>query len=343
MNRSFNTSDFDYALPVELIAQSPLAVRSASRLLQVDAKGDSIKHNKFNEIVDFFCEKDLLVFNDTKVIPARLFGEKETGGKVECLVERVLSDHLVLAHLRSSKSPKAGGRLRLADAIDVTVVAREGELFKLKFESEHTVLKLLNKYGQVPLPPYIERAPDSSDEHRYQTVFAKKEGAVAAPTAGLHFDESMMGLLKKKGIAIEYVTLHVGAGTFQPVRTDSLSDHKMHGEYIEVSEKVCEAVKRCRERGGRVIAIGTTVVRCLETAAKTGEMIPFKGETNLFIYPGYQFHCVDVMLTNFHLPKSTLLMLVCAFGGYELIMRAYQEAVLQKYRFFSYGDAMLVE
>ena len=306
MNRDYKTSDFDYELPFELIAQRPLPSRDASRLLRANKQNGDIKHLNFKEIIDLLEEKNLLVFNDTKVIPARLFGQKQSGGKVECLIERVISDHRALAHLRASKAPKVGSLIRFADAFETTVVARQDKLFELKFESEDTVLMLLNKHGNLPLPPYIQRAPDNVDQNRYQTVFAEREGAVAAPTAGLHFDEELLQALKQKGIAIAYVTLHVGAGTFQPVRTESLSEHKMHSEYVEISSQVCEAVQQCRQRGGRVIAVGTTVMRCLETAAKTGKIKPYNGETNLFIYPGYEFQCVDAMLTNFHLPKSTL-------------------------------------
>jgi S-adenosylmethionine:tRNA ribosyltransferase-isomerase len=342
MTRIWKTSDFDYELPPELIAQQPLAMRSASRLLCVDSHRDIVTHRNFIDFIDQVNANDLLIFNDTKVIPARLLGHKETGGQVECLVERILSKHRVMAHLRASKAPAINSKLNFFQAFTALVINREDDLFELEFQSEHSALELLHQYGHIPLPLYIKRSVQQDDLQRYQTVYAKKEGAVAAPTAGLHFDSDLLQALTNKGVDQVYVTLHVGAGTFQPVRTESLTEHQMHHEYMEVSSAVCEAVERCRQRRGRVIAVGTTVVRCLETAARNGELKPYQGETNLFIYPGYQFHCVDAMVTNFHWPKSSLLMLVCAFGGYALMMRAYQEAINQRYRFFSYGDAMFI-
>lgn len=341
MQKIWKTSDFDYFLPPELIAQYPLPERSASRLLCVDRKKGVIQHQQFSELIAKINANDLIIFNDTKVIPARLFGAKETGGQIECLVERILSSHRVLAYLRASKSPAVGSLLNFS-AGKAKVMGRKENLYELEFQTSQSVIEFLHQYGEIPLPSYIKRSAEKNDLQRYQTVYADKEGAVAAPTAGLHFDEGILQQLTEKGVSQCYVTLHVGAGTFQPVRADVLQEHIMHFEYVEVSSKVCEAVAQCRQRGGRVIAVGTTVVRSLETAAKTGVLIPYQGETNLFIYPGFQFNCVDALVTNFHLPKSTLLMLVCAFGGYELMMRAYEKAVQQQYRFFSYGDAMFI-
>ncbi len=342
MTTSFKTSDFNYELPENLIAKYPLANRTDSRLLLLNRETNTVNHAQFKQFVDFINENDLLVFNNTKVIPARLFGHKKTGGKVAALVERILSPDTVLAHLKSSKSPTSGSELVFADKLTVTVLERQGDLFILKFHEETPVTDLLEKHGHLPLPPYLERDAETLDWSRYQTVFAKHRGAVAAPTAALHFDEAMLKNIEKKGIKTAFVTLHVGAGTFQPVRTEHLNQHHMHQEYLEVSEDVCQAVNDCRSRGGRVIAVGTTVVRCLETASKHGRIAPYQGDTQLFIYPGYSFRCIDGLLTNFHLPKSTLLMLICAFAGYEFTLSAYKTAVEHHYRFFSYGDAMLV-
>lgn len=338
----YRTQDFDFLLPEGLIARYPLPQRSASRLLCVDRQKDLIQDAKFTDFVNFLKPNDLLIFNNTKVIAARLYGIKESGGRVECLVERILDADRALVHLRASKSPKVGAQLLLANEIKVTVLGRKDNLFEVEFASTKTVLEWLQLYGEIPLPPYMERAPDESDKERYQTVYAKHEGAVAAPTAGLHFDEKLMQQLADKKIATEYITLHVGAGTFQPVKVDSLEKHIMHSEYMELSSEVCEAVSNCKARGGRVIAIGTTVARTLETAAKNGKLEPYQGETNIFIYPGFKFKVVDALFTNFHLPQSTLLMLVCAFASYELMMRTYQHAVAEQYRFFSYGDAMFI-
>ncbi len=337
------TQDFDYILPEAQIAKYPLEKRTASRLLVVDRASQTLADRQFADIIDLIDKKDLLVCNDTRVIPARLFGVKSTGGKIECLVERILSSQRVLAHIKSSKSPKPGQRLKLAEAFEVEVIARHDALFELEFLTESSALETLHQYGAIPLPPYIDRQPEGLDKERYQTVFAKREGAVAAPTASLHFDEATLKALDEKGVDRAFVTLHVGAGTFQPVRTDSLKEHVMHKEYLEVSPQVCQKVQECRQRGGRVIALGTTVVRCLETAGQSGELKPFQGDTQLFIYPGYDFKIIDALLTNFHLPKSTLLMLVSALGGHKLIMNAYAHAVTQGYRFFSYGDAMFVK
>jgi len=335
------TSDFDYHLPEQLIAQFPLEQRTASRLLHV-AK-DKLFDRVFTDLVDLINEGDLLVFNDTKVIPARLHGKKETGGKVEVLIERVVDEHHVLAHVRSSKSPKQGSILILESQIKAEMLGRQGELFKLKFNSDQSVLSLLEQYGHMPLPPYITRSDDHNDQQRYQTVYADKPGAVAAPTAGLHFDDAMLQQLKNKGVNFAHVTLHVGAGTFQPVRCDNILDHEMHSEFVEVSQQVVDQINHTRQQGGRVIAVGTTAVRSLESAAQQGELKPFSSDTNIFIYPGYEFKVIDALITNFHLPQSTLLMLVCALAGYENMMTAYQHAVEKEYRFFSYGDAMFIE
>ena len=340
---SYDTvADFDYVLPEDLIAKYPLAERRSSRLLCLDPNKPSIKHLFFKEIEHYFTEKDLLVINDTKVIPARLYGVKRSGGRVECFIERVLSDDRALAQLKASKSPPTGSYLRLSDAIDVQVIGRSGDLFELHFEHERPIFELLNLYGQVPLPPYIDRLPEDTDKDRYQTVYAERLGAVAAPTAGLHFDKDLLKSLLRRGVSIATVTLHVGAGTFQPIRVEHLDDHPMHSELMEVTDGVCQKVLECRQRGGRVIAVGTTSLRCLETAAANGSIKPFKGETDLFIRPGYSFRCVDALITNFHLPKSTLLMLVSAFGGYDFMRQAYHEAIEERYRFYSYGDAMFI-
>lgn len=333
-------SDFDYALPPELIAAEPLAERTASRLLILE--GDTYRDGQFTDILNLLNAGDLLVFNDTRVIPARLLGHKASGGKVEMLIERVTGAHTALAHIRASKAPKAGTSLRLENLIDAEVAGRHGELFAVHFHHPDPLLELLERHGHIPLPPYIQRADTLEDRERYQTVYANKPGAVAAPTAGLHFDTALLAALRAKGVEMVAVTLHVGAGTFQPVRVQDLAQHQMHAEYAEVSPAVCEAVAACHARGGRVVAVGTTSVRSLESAAQTGTLQPFYGDTRLFITPGYPFRVVDMLITNFHLPQSTLLMLVAAFAGYKNIMAAYQHAVRRKYRFFSYGDAMLM-
>ncbi|WP_040841212.1 tRNA preQ1(34) S-adenosylmethionine ribosyltransferase-isomerase QueA [Thiothrix nivea] len=335
-------SDFHYELPPELIASEPLAERTASRLLVLDRASGECHDGQFADILALLEPGDLLVFNDTRVIPARLLGQKASGGKVEVLVERITGEHSVLAHIRASKAPKAGTRLRLENALEAEVSGRQGDLFEVRFLSPDPVLALLERYGHIPLPPYIERADTPADRERYQTVYAQKPGAVAAPTAGLHFDSALLAALEAKGVQTAAVTLHVGAGTFQPVRVQDLSQHVMHAEYVEVSPQVCAAVAACKARGGRVVAVGTTSVRSLESAAQTGVLQPFQGDTRLFITPGYTFKVVDAMITNFHLPESTLLMLVSAFAGYKNIMEAYQHAVRRKYRFFSYGDAMFM-
>jgi S-adenosylmethionine:tRNA ribosyltransferase-isomerase len=334
-------SDFNYLLPNALIAQKPLAERDASRLLCMNRNTGEIIDRQFSDFIDLINEQDLLVFNDTKVIPARLFGIKHSGGKVEILIERILDDHHAIAHVKASKSPKPGTVLKLEQGFQCQVQGREDDLFQLEF-SDCTVLAILEQIGHIPLPPYITRADDESDLTRYQTVFAKKAGAVAAPTAGLHFDLAMIDKIRAKGAETVYVTLHVGSGTFQPVRVENLDDHIMHKEYFAVTQVTVDAVKLARARGGRVIAIGTTAVRALESASKGGELEAGFGETDLFITPGYDFKSVDAMLTNFHLPESTLLMLVSAFAGYDSIMNAYNHAIDDSYRFFSYGDAMFL-
>ena len=334
-------SDFDYHLPEDLIAQQPLPERSASRLLLVDPRRRRFADHKFRAIVDLVDAGDLLVFNDTRVIPARLFGRKQSGGQVEVMVERVLDDGRLLAQIRSSKSPRPGSELLLEDEIECEVAAREGDLFVLG-RLDRPWLELLEQFGHVPLPPYIRRADQHVDRDRYQTVYASKPGAVAAPTAGLHFDQEVIAMLRNKGVGMAHVTLHVGAGTFQPVRGESIDNHVMHAELVEVSEAVCDLVERTRASGKRVIAVGTTVVRCLETAFRNGRLRPFRGESNLFIKPGYEFGAVDALLTNFHLPRSTLMILVSAFAGTALIRRAYEHAIQERYRFFSYGDAMFI-
>lgn len=339
---------FHFDLPKELIASQPLAERSASRLLQVDGVSGDIVHGQFADVVSLINSDDLLVFNNTRVIPARLFGQKASGGKIEVLVERVLDDRNVLAHMRSNRSPKPGARILLEGSQWIEVTGREGALFKIRFDDQgQTVFEALEALGHMPLPPYMEREDQLEDRERYQTVYAEKPGAVAAPTAGLHFDEKILSQLQEKGVEFGFVTLHVGAGTFQPVKVDDVADHVMHSEYIEVNETLCDQVRACKARGGRVIAVGTTSVRSLESACwksplPESEIAPYFGETDIFIYPGYQWNLVDAMVTNFHLPESTLIMLVSAFSGYENIMAAYQQAVEQKYRFFSYGDAMFI-
>ncbi|MDD5462866.1 MAG: tRNA preQ1(34) S-adenosylmethionine ribosyltransferase-isomerase QueA [Methylococcales bacterium] len=336
-----NKSDFNYLLPEALIAQKPLAERDASRLLCMNRDTGQIADRQFTDLIELINKDDLMVFNDTRVIPARLFGKKQSGGKVEILVERILDDQHAIAHVRASKSPKAGALIELEAGYHCKVQGRADDLFELEFTGVN-LLALLEQIGHIPLPPYITRADDESDLTRYQTVFARELGAVAAPTAGLHFDVAMMDKIKAKGVQTAFVTLHVGSGTFQPVRVENLSEHLMHKEYFDVSQATVDAVRLTRDRGGRVIAIGTTAVRALESAFGSGQLEPGFGDTDLFITPGYQFKSVDAMLTNFHLPESTLLMLVSAFAGYDSIMNAYQHAIGQSYRFFSYGDAMFL-
>lgn len=333
-------ADFFFELPESLIARYPLAERRASRLLVLEGPSGALSHRRFADLLDYVRPGDLMVFNDTRVIPARLFGRKATGGQLEILVERVLDTQRVLAHVRASKSPKAGSSILIDGGGEAQVLGRQESLFELGFSEP--VLPLLERVGHMPLPPYIDRPDEGSDRERYQTVYAQRAGAVAAPTAGLHFDEAMLAALQEQGVATAYVTLHVGAGTFQPVRVERIEDHHMHSEWLEVGQAVVDAVAECRARGGRVIAVGTTSVRSLETAARSGQLQPFVGETDIFIYPGKPFHVVDALVTNFHLPESTLLMLVSAFAGYRETMAAYAEAVREGYRFFSYGDAMFI-
>ena len=337
------TRDFHYDLPPQRIASHPARPRHSSRLLDLAPDG-SIHDRSMADFPALIGADDLLVFNNTRVIPARLYGQKASGGKVEVLIERVLDERHALAHVRSSKSPKPGSWLQLADgALDVEVTGREDDLFSLTFGGSESVLDLLERWGHVPLPPYIEREDERVDRDDYQTLYARHPGAVAAPTAGLHFDRELLDALAARNIRTAYVTLHVGAGTFQPVRTEDLDAHVMHAEQVTVDASVCEAVAQTRARGGRVIAIGTTVVRSLESAVQAGELKPFSGDTRLFITPGYRFSAIDAMLTNFHLPESTLLMLVCAFAGFHPVMAAYRHAVAENYRFFSYGDAMFLQ
>jgi S-adenosylmethionine:tRNA ribosyltransferase-isomerase len=330
---------FHFDLPDQLIARQPSTIRRGSRLLAMDTDGN-VKHEKFPDIINHINSGDLLIFNNTKVIPARIFGKKETGGSVEILIERITGIKTALAHIRSSKSPKAGVTLLLEQKFSVKVLGRKGSLFELEFSAP--LLALLDLIGHMPLPPYIDREDTQEDKSRYQTVYAEQPGAVAAPTAGLHFDDQILADIKRKGADLAFVTLHVGAGTFQPVRVENIIDHHMHSEWLEVSEQVAKKIKATKERGGKVIAVGTTSVRSVETAASSGEIAAFEGDTDIFIYPGYQFKVVDKLITNFHLSESTLLMLVSAFAGYTFIMEAYQQAVEEQYRFFSYGDAMLL-
>jgi S-adenosylmethionine:tRNA ribosyltransferase-isomerase len=335
------TSDFSYDLPEELIAQYPLADRDSSRLLCLDSSG-KITDNTFKNISDYLKPGDLIVLNNTRVIPARLFARKETGGKVEIMLERIRDEKTLLVQLRASKSPKPGTKLLLDDNISFEVLGRSGDMYLLCFDGEEKLTDVINRLGHMPLPPYIERNDESEDKERYQTVFSEKFGAVAAPTAGLHFTQQILDELKSKGIDNTKLTLHVGAGTFQPVRVDDVKQHKMHSEYAQVSADVVKKIHETKNNGGRILAVGTTVVRSLETAAKSGVLTSFEGDTDIFIYPGFEFNVVDMMLTNFHLSESTLLMLVSAFAGKENIMQAYQHAIKEKYRFYSYGDAMLI-
>lgn len=338
-------ADFHYDLPDELIARYPSEQRSDCRLLCVDGTSGELAHRRFPDLLDLLAPGDLVVFNDTRVIPARLHGQKASGGRVEMLLERPLDAHRGLAHIRASKSPKPGTELIFEGDIRAVVEGRRDALFELRFLGETPLIELLERHGHMPLPPYITREDELADRDRYQTVYARRDGAVAAPTAGLHFDEPLMDAMRERGIETAFVTLHVGAGTFQPVRVDDIREHHMHSEWIEVDETVSEQVRAARARGNRVVAVGTTSVRCLESAclkSDDGEIAPFRGETDIFIYPGYEWRCVDALITNFHLPESTLLMLVSSFAGYDTVMRAYREAVDERYRFFSYGDAMFL-
>jgi S-adenosylmethionine:tRNA ribosyltransferase-isomerase len=340
-------TDFTFELPESLIAHYPQAERSSCRLLSLDGPTGALTHGTFTDLLDKLNPGDVLVFNNTRVIPARLFGRKASGGKIEVLVERMLDDKRILAHIRASKAPKPGAELLLGDdeSIKATMVARHDALFEVEFDDERSVLDILNAIGHMPLPPYIDRPDEDADRELYQTVYSEKPGAVAAPTAGLHFDEPLLAKLRDKGIEMAFVTLHVGAGTFQPVRVDTIEDHIMHSEYAEVPQDVVDAVLAAKARGNRVIAVGTTSVRSLESAAQAAKndlIAPFFGDTQIFIYPGYKYQVIDALVTNFHLPESTLIMLVSAFAGYKNTMHAYHEAVKAEYRFFSYGDAMFI-
>jgi len=335
-------SDFHYDLPEELIAQAPLPQRSASRLLVVDAAKKTFADRAFADLIVYLRRGDLLVFNDTRVIPARLFGRKETGGAVEILIERITGEFDVLAQLGVSKKPKNGSAIILDDGSHAEVRGREGEFYSLRFANDQSLESRLTKLGRMPLPPYIHRDAGSDDDTRYQTVYARVPGAVAAPTAGLHFDDGLLQRLRGIGVEFGYVTLHVGAGTFQPVRADAIEQHVMHREWLDVGAGLVEKIRRTRAQGGRVVAVGTTVVRALESALRDGELQPFSGDTQIFIYPGYRITSIDALVTNFHLPESTLLMLVSALAGRDLILDAYRHAIAERYRFFSYGDAMLI-
>jgi S-adenosylmethionine:tRNA ribosyltransferase-isomerase len=337
------TLDFDFHLPENLIAQHPATQRTASRLLHVDASSGKLTDEKFLDFPNHFLKNDLIIFNDTRVIKARLFGQKITGGAVEALIERVINKHEAYALVRASRTPKIGSLMTLCNEIEVEVIGRKGDLFHLKFLSDTSLLDLLEQYGNLPLPPYITHDANNTDESRYQTVYAKHAGAVAAPTAGLHFDEHMLSQLKNQGVEIAYVTLHVGAGTFQPVKVDDITEHKMHSELYHIPDETIALIEKTRKMGGKVTAVGTTVLRALESAAQYEKLSAGSKETNIFITPGFTFKVVDRLLTNFHLPKSTLLMLVSAFAGFDYIKNAYQHAIENEYRFFSYGDAMLLE
>jgi S-adenosylmethionine:tRNA ribosyltransferase-isomerase len=334
-------SDFGYVLPEHLIAQTPLPNRTDSRLMVIDPRLDSIEHRRFDALPDLLSRDDLLVLNDTRVIRARLRGRKDSGGSAELLIERIETERRALCQVRVSK-PLKSGRIVLLEPNDepATMIDRCGDLYR--FEFARPVDDVIDACGEVPLPPYIERSPDDADEARYQTVFAEHRGSVAAPTAGLHFDEALLARCAALGVDVGRVTLHVGAGTFQPIRVDDVARHRMHSERVRVSAQLVAQIEACRKRGGRVVAVGTTVVRALESAARTGTLEPFEGETDIFIYPAYRFRVVDALITNFHLPESTLLMLVCAFAGRQRVLDAYAEAVRREYRFFSYGDAMFI-
>jgi S-adenosylmethionine:tRNA ribosyltransferase-isomerase len=343
-----NLSDFDYALPEELIAQHPPTERGASRLLHLDGQSGAFVDRMFRDLPSLVQPHDVFVFNNTKVVKARLHGRKQTGGTAEVLIERVLDNNSpqsrqALAHIRASKSPKPGTKILFADGIEAVMTKRVDDLFELDFSGPLSVYEVLERIGEVPLPPYISHTADASDESRYQTVYAKHAGSVAAPTAGLHVDEALLASLQSRGATLAYVTLHVGAGTFQPVRDNDLSKHVMHSERFDVPSETVGAIARAKAAGGRVIAVGTTSMRTLETASQHGRLQAARGETSIFIKPGYQFQTVDRLVTNFHLPKSTLMMLVSAFAGRDAVMAAYAHAIQSRYRFFSYGDAMLIE
>lgn len=343
-------SEFSFDLPESLIADQPAKSRTGSRLLALDIDSGEIQHGRFTDLLEYLDEGDLLVFNDTRVIPARLFGHKESGGRVEVLIERLKDDRHALVQIRANKPARPGSLIILStdqystgsEQHALRVIERQDTFFLVESASEQPVQSLLEQYGHMPLPPYIKRKDTSRDRERYQTVYARRAGAVAAPTAGLHFDKALLAAAEAKGIFSTFLTLHIGAGTFQPIRVQNIEEHQMHQEWIEVGQATCEAVNTCKARGGRVIAVGTTSVRSLETAARGGKIQPFSGETDIFIFPGFKFNVVDAIVTNFHLPESTLLMLVSAFATKNMLLDAYQEAIKERYRFFSYGDAMLL-
>ena len=347
---TMNLSEFSYYLPDELIAHYPARERRASRLFCLNTLEDKHNHKFFHEILDLVRPNDLFIFNDTRVIPGRLFAFKASGGRVEVLIERVSQDNAAIVQLRANKPVKVGSNLffRRAGVVggavmgEAEVIERDGQFYTIEFSSESALDALIKSEGHIPLPPYIKRPAEEIDAERYQTIYARNEGAVAAPTAGLHFDQPLLEALQEKGVDLGFLTLHVGAGTFMPVRATKITEHQMHHEFFDVSSEICEKVATCKAKGGRVIAVGTTSVRSLEAASQTGLLVPTKGETNIFIYPGYEFKTVDAMITNFHLSESTLLMLVSAFVGRDRIMRAYSEAIAEKYRFFSYGDSMFL-
>ena len=337
-------SDYEFYLPKELIAKYPEKNRTSSKLLHLQMKSHQIQDRKFTDILNLLQPNDLLIFNNTKVIPARLFAQKETGGNVEILVERLMDENNALAHIKASKAPKSGMKLYINEKPFFSVVDKENHLYHIRTCSNDTILDILYNHGHIPLPPYIERAAELSDKERYQTVYAEIDGSVAAPTAGLHFDNLLLKKLQEKGVAHAFVTLHVGAGTFQPVRDEDITKHDIHHEWLSISQEACDKINAAKAKGGRIICVGTTSVRSIETASTlNGHVSPYVGDTNLFIYPGYKFKAVDAIITNFHLPKSSLLMLVSAFAGFEFIKTAYQHAVDYEYRFFSYGDAMFIE
>lgn len=333
-------NDFHFDLPNELIARYPVKKRSDSRLMLV---ADQIKHHYFHEIIQLVEPGDLLIFNDTKVMPARLIGNKMTGGRVEVLVERILNREQILAQVRASKGLKEGERIFLSDLISLKVMGKQDQFYQLSYQNPtQSILEMIESIGQIPLPPYLQRLPQKEDKERYQTVYATHHGSVAAPTAGLHFDQELLQKLRERKVTMGFLTLHIGAGTFMPIRCQEIKNHTMHPEYFEISAELCAQIKKTKAQGKRVIAVGTTSLRALESASQTGEIKPYQGETSIFIYPGYQFHCVDALITNLHLPRSSLLLLVSAFGGHQKILQAYQEAVTKCYRFYSYGDAMWI-
>lgn len=342
MKTTWQTTDFDFKLPPEQIARYPLPQRTDSRLLCLNKTTGNITHYPFKALPQLLNPNDLLVYNNTRVIPARLYAQKPAGGKVEILIERLIDQHTALAHTKSNRPLKPGTKLHINNKLQATVQGKQDALTLLQFDSTTPLIELLTQHGHMPIPPYFNRPAEAIDNTRYQTIYAKHQGAVAAPTAGLHFDEDIFKELENRGINKAYLTLHVGAGTFQPVRTNNLSTHTMHSEYFDLPQETCNQIRQTKKQNARTIAVGTTVVRSLESASQDHELQPYQGETDIFIYPGYEFKTVDAIITNFHLPKSTLLMLICAFGGYEAVMNAYQEAVKANYRFFSYGDAMLI-